>query len=304
MKLFSMRPFLSAIGALILLAGCDQKENAITSSEMMRLPEVVRNDFYARFPDARDPKPWNGEDLIRISFKDKSDNSVLVAYRHNVWELTATELNKETFLLQLPSPVRRAYAALEITENADYPSGNEYIYRLERRGISHVGYHFHFLKKDEAAGDDRTFWICNVLINADGRVLEASHFNRNRPVFFMGFDSALAFIRDRYPEADIRGCVNDSGDQMFFVLHQGKMTRVWFRSMSSSSVWEWDRSMTRLEEGAALPEPACSAIEKFKQEHPDLHYMAVYYRETPTGNAYALQYGNEDENTITFFPEQ
>ena len=56
MKLFSMRPLLGAIGALILLAGCDQKENAITSSEMMRLPEVVRNDFYARFPGPN-PKP-------------------------------------------------------------------------------------------------------------------------------------------------------------------------------------------------------------------------------------------------------
>ena len=306
---------LLATFGLVTLTGCE-KEPQVPYDP---IPDYVRADFEARYPGATLQSNHYGEDYdgwAELEFIDSDGLEAKAHYKDKVWMMTNKMYSTDDFLFQLPRKVARAYLSTGV-ENEDYSETGSwpgsYVIETSRRGIDHKQFEFRFdvpLKDTQGVSSDgivhRTEYI---VISENGTLLYDSHGGSINPSFtWRDISQSLDAVKARYPYAEILGAVNESGDNLVFILDSGIIKTA--RSRQGRG-WAWTETRHKLDPDTPLSESATKVKEDFLSENDGFRFTSLYSIETPEGEFLGLGFekGQWDyesftlwESTILFTP--
>jgi hypothetical protein len=276
------KDFFYAVMACVLLAGataCSHDDQEVKDE----IPAVVQNDFSARYPAAKITSFRNFPDgLHQITFLDSEENEGLTQYARDDWKMTYTKVN--TFQ-QLPLPVQRTFKQLQ------YRDANIIeMYKTERAGIAKSLYTLYFRYPWKNVAEVEHY----VFINNDGLLLSVFTWKPNNPNWFVNLSKdQFDFIAKKYDGAEIRGYINNLGDDMYFILHKGIIKSVYFGGDDSERSDFWKETRYELERDFAVPD---NVLARLKQMDPEFTYTKIYYIESRSGHAYSFVNKNSEND--------
>lgn len=242
-----------------------------------QLPVAVMRDFAQRFGDVSIASYTIYSEDIEIKFTDAGQNQSTAFYVDNQWSMTVTNLSD---LEKLPRLISKQLSQTPYAKlNPEQILGIE---RIERRELSHVLYTLKFTYPYH----EYQRMYHEVLLNEDGTQLlvrrECSNDQRN---FVSLVQSELDYIQVHYAGADIRGYINDGGDDCFLFVHDGILKQIYFDNTNRNrpEEWSWKKTISPLPVDASIP---ASVLAHLKATDPTFHYTEVFFIETPDGNGY------------------
>lgn len=287
------------LGAALLLglSSCDER---IDYREDLSLPKEVVKDFNSRYPltlvtiqrtayDDTDHSSY-------IFFTDEYDLSCTTIYVEDKWMFTEKQYDKDNFLSQLPRTVSTAFKDLGIP-SPYLDTDNSFVSEVRRSGIRHPMYEFCFLEPMIEEGE-LVFETHDVVISDDGEVLKHSYSPFNRAVWWYNVETCLSQVKERFPEGNIMGTVNVSGNNVFLVKDDGYLKEVTYRNLQN---WTWTETRYRLPDDTHLPDYILAEYESYRQQKPEFVYDSVFRVEDMDGNYYSLRCGDDKEYSMVFF---
>ena len=268
---------------------------------MNSISDRVKSDFYSRVGnDVIVTDAFNSGETIELEYDDISGFSHRCLYLNGIWQYDFEFIPEDCMDSALPLSVKKAFYSLDFAnEIRIFPDWGDMFCMVSRRGFdeSYYDFQFHYLL------DDGSWFESSAFISEDGKLLNYSHVPYNTSYLFYDLDDALGYIAGRYPGCAVKGYGNESGENLFFIQHDGLLKTVYF--MNNFQQFDdisntWRETRYTLPEGSEIP---ASVLEQVSAE--GYEYSSVLFRETSyNGNAYGFREGDSFESTIHWIPEK
>lgn len=290
--------------SLVLLCACGRLEFPESLLSREGFPMEMQQDFFDRNGgNVRVTEAWysSSDGSASIYFVDPAGHSCRSEYENEDWQLTLREYDRDNPVSCLPRTVGRAFKELGFEAYCPI-SDDDRVVEISRRGIEHKYYEFRF---NTELGPN-LYALHFVLIDEEGVVLENANSYFNRMDCSVGYDEALSFIADRYAGCDVRGLANDSGYDIFYIFHDGRLKRVRFQNNFKvnydSAAEGWRETVWQLDGFQAVPDYVWEEFQTRMELRPESERYRVavcYYLETPRGNYYGLEGPVSETTRIT-----
>lgn len=272
-----------AFAFIVGLVACDSDEG---KNDTEPLPAAVKQDFEQRYGAAVVTSFHTlAFGIQELNFTDKENDRASAFYENGRWKLSVTQLDDK---VHLPAEVRNSF------ENSPYAQAHiEAMERIERIELSHALYRFCF-KFPLHHTPDMTH---EVFMNEDGILLHTFHYTLVDPRWFVSLEEEqLNFIKEHYPQADIRAYHYVLGCDTYFFMQDGTLKQIAFRNDN-----QWKETCYELPADTALPPHITDWLRK---NDPAFRYTQVNYIESPSGHAYWLVNKEADDEKGYILGEQ
>lgn len=258
----------------VFAIACD-KDDSIKES----IPVKVQTEFESKFPNARISdyskyqEPLTSEGIWEIEFTINGGYDAKAWYKPDgTWKMTQTKLKSVS---ELTSEAEETFTSSIYGKE----KVNE-IYKTERDKIQGSLYTLAFESSSKASEDKVSY----VFINDDGLFLNKYEWSEYDARAIVNLpERQFNFMNDKYEDAEIRGYINNSGLNEYFILHDETVKFVFFGMSTSKSSWKETRYELDIE--TVLPD---NVIKYMDIVAPGFVYTNIFYIETELVNKYYL----------------
>ena len=300
-----VRFILCAVMALVLFS-CEKEIPQVPerqypdySTEIIS-PEI-KQDFLERYPEAKVQSAFEKGKYHGVTFIDGDGLRKDVVYKERWLVLTATWLNVNDFLSQLPSPVLGTYLATGI-KNEYFGEDDDpryYVVEVKRAGIEQKQYEIHCSATFMDGGKEVEDVTCHLVISEDGTLVTCQHAHFLPTRYTYDCDAAVEAVRKMYNCPEILGFYNEMGSYDRIVIRdKGVVKTVSFYSYDNE--FEWTGTRYSLHRLTMFPEYLLKVIEEGDAKHPERKLFDVFIFENQDGKFYGLTFGSELNNSTIY----
>ena len=267
--------FFLTLSFLFSFGSCSSDDDTNIDSND-KIPVEIRKDIESRFSKSEIKYSSTSGEQISIHLLDESNNEADLIYKNNNFESESKLISLEV----LPEKVQTAFSNVK-------PNGtinDLIIYRIQRSYLKQDLYIFKFLETTNKYNN----LVHNAFINEDGTLLYKLNYNVND--FVMLYPNSVEefeFVKKNYIGADIRCQLNEAGEPLLIIIHEGYTKYVLFRSTYDTidgkykSTWK----NTRYQLPFDYPVPA-NVLASLKKEDPNFVYTKITKVEGPDFESY------------------
>lgn len=192
---------------------------------------------------------------------------------------------------QLPQKVQNTFSKLKF-KNVAIQS----IYKTDRSQINGELYSFRIQRQIGTSNNVE----CDVFINGEGLLFEPSYtIHPNDPVNFWNLpESHFTFIKEKYPDSEIKGYVNNAGQHNYFICQEGLIKYILLIGEDETYNYFWRNTSYEIDIHSKIPENVLNHLD------PNFNYTNIYRFENNESTQYLFVDGNSDDKLGYFVQEK